>query len=168
MNDSATEGPWWLPRIRWLVLALLGIVIPTLAIPVIRYQSVCWWVDERGGLVADRYHVGGLTIYTNVQEVLLTRGSIDNPPTPAFLPLEPGDIARLRVFPQLEKLVIAGYELPANRRQEIASLRGLKHVDVIRTNVTEEDALALFEELPECSIRYSVDGNPFHNTYVRP
>lgn len=34
--------------------------------------------------------------------------------------------------------------------------------------MTEDDALALFEELPECSIRYVIGGDSFNNTYVRP
>lgn len=168
-SEPSNSRAWWIPRVRWLVVLLAAIVVPPLLIPVVRYQSACRWVEQHGGhLRADAYEIGGFTIYLNVEEVYLKRGTIDNPPSPAFVSIEQGDLARLRALPRLEKLVIAGYELPDTRRREIASLGGLKHIDVIRTNVTEEDALALFEELPECSIRYSFDGNPSNNTWVRP
>jgi hypothetical protein len=165
--DPKPPAPWWLPRVRWLLLLLAGIVIPSLAVPVYRYQTACRWVEQLGYLGAQRFEIGGFTIYWRVEEVYLKRGTLNHLPTPAFLSLEPGDLARLRVFPRLRKLVIAGYELPGAAVHEITSLRRLREIDVIRTNITDEQALELSRSLPACSIRYAMDGDSSRNDYLR-
>jgi hypothetical protein len=162
------QAPWWVPRVRWLLLLLAGIVIPSLAVPVHRYQAACRRVEQLGYLGAQRFEVAGITIYWRVEEVYFKRGTLNRLSTPAFLSRESGDLARLRVFPRLRKLVIAGYELPDAAVHEIASLGRLKEIDVIRTNITEEQALELSRALPACSIRYAIDGDPSRSDYIRP
>jgi hypothetical protein len=166
-TDQPRAKTWWLPRVRWLLLLLAAIVIPALAIPVYRHQSACRYVEQRGYLGAQQYEIGSLTIYWDVEEVYLKRGTLDHRPTPEYISLQPGDLARLRVFPGLRKLVIGGYELPDASMQELTSLRSLREIDAIRTNLSREQALKLSRELPDCSIRYPIDGDPRHSDQIR-
>lgn len=174
-NESEISTPRWLPRTRWLVLLTVLMVIPVFAISFYRYQCVCRWVEQRGWLGREsRYEIdwipglGDVVVYTNVEEVYLKRGTMNNIPKPAFKQLQAGEISRLRMFSQLEKLVIAGWQIPEGGIEEIASLQSLTEIDAVRSNITEEDARKLARKLPSASIRYAIDGNPHKNEKIMP